>query len=48
MTQKDVFYINGSEKLPPPLTKEEEAETFELLLTDEELQKIWVFLYFKK
>ena len=39
MTQKDVFYINGSEKLPPPLTKEEEAETFELLLTDEKLAR---------
>lgn len=39
MAQKDVFYINGSEKLPPPLTKEEEAETFELLLTDEKLAR---------
>lgn len=27
----DVFYINGSDTLPPPLTKEEEAETFRLL-----------------
>ncbi len=27
----DVFYINGSEKLPPPLNKEEEEETFKLL-----------------
>ncbi len=27
----DVFYINGSEKLPPPLNKEEEEETFRLL-----------------
>ena len=27
----NVFYINGSEKLPPPLTKEEEAKTFKLL-----------------
>lgn len=24
----DVFYINGSDTLPPPLTKEEEAEAF--------------------
>jgi len=28
---KEVFYINGSEKLPPPLSKEEEAEAFRLL-----------------
>lgn len=27
----DVFYINGSDTLPPPLTKEEEEETFRLL-----------------
>ncbi len=33
----NVFYINGSEKLPPPLTKEEEAETFELLKKNEKL-----------
>ena len=33
----NVFYINGSEKLPPPLTKEEEAETFELLKKNEKI-----------
>ncbi len=27
----DVFYINGSDTLPPPLSKEEEAEAFRLL-----------------
>lgn len=27
----EVFYINGSDTLPPPLTKEEEAEAFSLL-----------------
>lgn len=27
----DVFYINGSETLPPPLNKEEEEETFRML-----------------
>ncbi len=37
ITQRDVFYINGPEKLPPPLTKEEENETFELLRTNEKL-----------
>lgn len=30
-----VYYINGSETLPPPLSKEEETKTFELLLEDE-------------
>ena len=28
---KDIFYINGPDNLPPPLSKEEEEETFELL-----------------
>lgn len=27
----EVFYINGSDTLPPPLTKEEEAEALSLL-----------------
>lgn len=31
----DVFYINGSETLPAPLSKSEEQEVFKLLLTDE-------------
>ena len=29
-----VFYINGPETLPPPLTRSEEEEAFALLLTD--------------
>lgn len=29
-----VDYINGSETLPPPLSKEDEAKTFELMKTD--------------
>lgn len=28
---KNVFYINGPDNLPPPLSKEEEEKTFELL-----------------
>ncbi len=31
----DVFYVNGSETLPAPLTKEQEDETFIMLKTDE-------------
>lgn len=31
----ELYYINGSETLPPPLTKEEEEKAFELLETDE-------------
>lgn len=31
----EVLYINGAESLPPPLSKEEEKRTFELLKTDE-------------
>lgn len=33
--QQEIYYINGSETLPPPLTKEEEVKAFELLVTDE-------------
>lgn len=29
-----IFYINGPETLPPPLTKNEEQKAFELLITD--------------
>ena len=32
----DVFYINGPETLPPPLSKEQEEETFLMLETDED------------
>ncbi|HIZ56944.1 MAG TPA: RNA polymerase sporulation sigma factor SigE [Firmicutes bacterium] len=34
--QKDLYYINGPETLPPPLSREEEAEVFALLKTNEE------------
>lgn len=30
----EVYYINGSETLPPPLTKEEEQKIFDMLETD--------------
>lgn len=30
-----VFYINGPETLPPPLTKEQEEQAFAMLLTDD-------------
>lgn len=30
----EVFYINGSDTLPPPLTKEEEQKIFDLMDTD--------------
>ena len=29
-----ILYINGSDTLPPPLTKEEEKEIFDLMDTD--------------
>lgn len=29
----EVFYVNGSDTLPPPLTREEETEVFEKLMT---------------
>lgn len=31
---ENIHYINGSEQLPAPLTKEEEEETFRLMATD--------------
>lgn len=31
---KGVYYINGPETLPPPLTKSEEEKTFQMLITD--------------
>ncbi|NLK70071.1 MAG: RNA polymerase sporulation sigma factor SigE [Clostridiales bacterium] len=31
-----VYYINGSETLPPPLSKEEEEETFQLLAKNDD------------
>jgi RNA polymerase sporulation-specific sigma factor len=30
----EVYYVNGSETLPPPLTKDEEAKVFSMLETD--------------
>ncbi|MDD6827535.1 MAG: RNA polymerase sporulation sigma factor SigE [Oscillospiraceae bacterium] len=35
----DLYYINGPEKLPPPLTKEQEEETFLLLSKNEKLAR---------
>ena len=31
----DVFYINGSDTLPPPLTRQEEEEVFKGLMVNE-------------
>lgn len=31
----DIFYINGSETLPPPLTREQEEKAFKMLETNE-------------
>ena len=36
MVHDDVFYINGSDTLPPPLSKEEEIEAFALLSENNE------------
>ena len=36
--KKDVFYIGGSEILPPPLENEEEAEAITLLITNQDEQ----------
>ena len=36
---KDVFYINGPQTLPPPLSKEEEDECLELLLSGDKNAK---------
>ena len=36
---KPVYYINGAENLPPPLTKEEEADVFNLLETEPEIAR---------
>lgn len=33
--KKDVFYINGSETLPAPLSREQEEKAFKMLETDE-------------
>lgn len=35
-TDNDIFYINGPETLPPPLTKNEEIEIFKLLEAGDE------------
>jgi len=39
---KEVFYINGPQMLPPPLSKEEEAEMIERLPHDDEAKKILI------
>ena len=31
----EIFYVNGSDTLPPPLTKEEETEVFSRLATND-------------
>ena len=36
---KPVYYVNGAENLPPPLTKDEEIEVFELLNIEPEIAK---------
>lgn len=36
---KPVYYISGTENLPPPLSKEEENEVFELLKTEPEIAR---------
>lgn len=38
----DVLYINGADQLPPPLSKEEEREVFDMLETDR--KKAWELL----
>ncbi len=39
---EEVFYINGPQTLPPPLSKEEEAEIIARLGSDEEAKKILI------
>lgn len=38
-SSEEIDYINGADKLPPPLTKEEERKAFELFATDEKKAK---------
>lgn len=38
-SSEEIDYINGADKLPPPLTKEEEQKAFELFATDEKKAK---------
>ena len=40
--QKDVFYINGPELLPPPLTREEEAEAIQNLAFSESARQLLI------
>ena len=39
VSSEEIDYINGADKLPPPLTKEEEQKAFELFATDEKKAK---------
>ena len=39
LLKKPVYYISGTENLPPPLSKEEELEVFELLQTEPEIAR---------
>ena len=40
--ESGIYYINGPELLPPPLTKEEEAEAIELLGSDESARQLLI------
>jgi len=40
--QQEVFYINGAQVLPPPLSREEEASLTEKLPDDEEAKRILI------
>lgn len=42
ITEKDLFYINGPQTLPPPLSKEEEMYMINRLKTDPEAKKTLV------
>lgn len=39
---EEIFYINGPQTLPPPLSKEEEAECIERMQTDESAKKLLI------
>ena len=40
--KKGIYYINGPEVLPPPLSREEEAEVIDRLKFDEEAKQILI------
>ena len=43
-----VFYINGPETLPPPLTKEQEEQAFAMLMTDDPKGRERLVVYIAK